>query len=69
MTVVVQTIQNDTVDMLCDRNLGQTAGVTEQVLDLNPQLAQFGVLLPQGLNVVLPEIPAQQIQPILQLWE
>ena len=32
----VRALQNDTVDQLCWRHYGKTAGVTEKVLEANP---------------------------------
>lgn len=67
---VVHAHQNETVDALCHRVLGRTAGVTEQTLKLNRGLAANGPLLPQGTPV---EIPDQLVQPVrketVQLWD
>lgn len=69
MPVSIRTIQNDTVDALCWRFYGRTAGVTEAVLEANPGLADHGPILPQGLVVNMPE--AQTTAPqrqMVQLW-
>jgi len=69
MPTPVRTIQNDTVDALCWRFYGRTAGVTEAVLEANPGLADHGPVLPQGLVVNMPE--AQTTAPqrqMVQLW-
>lgn len=69
MPVPVRTNQNDTVDVLCWRIYGRTAGVTEAVLEANPGLADHGPILPQGLVVNMPE--AQTTAPqrqMVQLW-
>ncbi|MDR9876582.1 tail protein X [Pseudomonas allii] len=69
MPTPVRTIQNDTVDALCWRFYGRTAGVTEAVLEANPGLADHGPILPQGLFVNMPE--AQTTAPqrqMVQLW-
>lgn len=69
MPVPVRTIQNDTVDALCWRFYGRTAGVTEAVLEANPGLADHGPILPQSLVVNMPE--AQTTAPqrqMVQLW-
>ena len=51
----VRTGQNDTLDLLCWRHLGITAGVVEAALQLNPGLAGHGPILPQGILVTLPD--------------
>ncbi|WP_432777780.1 tail protein X [Pseudomonas fortuita] len=70
MTAQLRTQQNDTVDALCWRHYGRTAGVVEAVLDANPGLASSGPVLPAGLLVNLPEIqtsaPERQM---VNLWE
>lgn len=66
----VRTHQGETLDHLCYRILGRTAGVTEQALELNPGLADFGPILPQGTLVTLPD--ESQVAPLrvdtIQLW-
>lgn len=53
MTVVIAH-QGDTVDALCLRHLGTTAGgVVETTLDINPGLAALGPVLPMGTPVTL----------------
>lgn len=69
MSKVVATIQNDTVDQICQRHLARTAGVTEQVMALNAHLASLPPVLPQGVLITLPDIPTQAIKPLVQLWE
>lgn len=65
-----RTQQNDTVDALCWRHYGRTAGVVEAVLDANPGLADKGPTLSAGLLVTLPEqqtaAPEQQM---VSLWD
>lgn len=67
MIVIAQ--QGDTVDALCQRHLGDTAGVTEQVFDLNPGLAALGAILPMGTRVELPDVQAKPEKPLIKLWE
>lgn len=55
MTFAVRAQQGDTVDQLCQRHLGTTAGVTEVTYTLNPGIAALGPVLPLGLLVTLPE--------------
>ncbi|WP_251978556.1 tail protein X [Salinicola avicenniae] len=70
MTRTVRAHQGDTVDAICQRVFGRTAGVTEQALELNPGLAEFGPVLPQGTAVVLPDVaPRPQRSDPIQLWD
>ncbi|ANI30002.1 MULTISPECIES: tail protein X [Yersinia] len=61
--------QNDTVDALCWRYYGRTAGVTEQVLAANPGLADRGPILPHGYPVTMPDITPAATSQLLQLWD
>ena len=70
MSVTVRAQQNETVDTLCWRHYGRTAGVTEAVLEANPGLADYGPILPQGLAVQMPK--AQTAAPkrqMVNLWD
>lgn len=65
-----RTQQNDTVDALCWRHYGRTAGVVEAVLDANPGLADKGPMLPSGLLVTLPELQAAAPErQMVNLWD
>ncbi|MXI46133.1 phage tail protein [Pseudomonas moraviensis] len=70
MNVTVRAEQTDTVDALCWRHYGRTAGVTEAVLEANPGLADHGPILPQGLLVRIPEFEAAAPQrQMVNLWD
>lgn len=63
--------QGDTLDLLCWRELGTTAGVVEAALLLNPGLADLGPILPEGHPVTLPDRPAStpSIRETVNLWD
>ncbi len=62
--------QGDTVDAICWRHYGRTAGVVEQVLDANPGLADLGPVIPNGTLVALPDVAVQAEQrPMVNLWD
>ena len=66
----IRSLQGDTVDLICWRYYGRTAGVLEQVLDSNRGLAEMGPILPIGNTVTLPAQPVQAgTKPIVQLWD
>lgn len=66
----IRAIQNDTLDVICWRHYGRTAGVTEAVLEANPGLADLGVILPTGHPVYLPDIEEQAEQAgTVNLWD
>ncbi|MGQ7242831.1 tail protein X [Salinicola sp. V024] len=70
MPRTVRSQQRDTLDRICHRAYGQTAGVTERVLDANPGLADLGPILPSATLVTLPDIATQTPSTrTVQLWD
>ncbi|MFS4552094.1 tail protein X [Comamonas resistens] len=64
-----RTHDGDSVDSLCWRYYGRTADVVEAVLEANPGLAARGPILPQGLLVLMPNLPKPATRPLIQLWD
>ncbi|MBN8947219.1 MAG: tail protein X [Rhodanobacter sp.] len=62
--------QGETLDALCQRVLGRTAGVTEVAMSANPGLADLGPVLPIGTPVNLPDVvqAAKTETVLVQLW-
>lgn len=68
--MIVLALQGDTVDAICHRHLGRTAGVVEDVLERNPGLAALGPVLPMGTPVELPDgVPAAAATNLVKLWD
>ncbi|MDE3738596.1 tail protein X [Pseudomonas resinovorans] len=61
--------QGDTLDAICWRHYGRTAGVTEAVLEANPGLADLGAVLPLGTPIHLPPQAPQPQRRVVQLWD
>ncbi|MCY1283566.1 Phage Tail Protein X [compost metagenome] len=62
--------QGDTVDAICWRHYGRTAGVTEAVLEANPGLADLGAVIPHGTTVLLPDAaPQAEQRQVVNLWD
>lgn len=62
------TKQGETVDQVCQRHYGKTAGVTEEVLRVNPGLAAKGAILPMGTVIKLPRITSTKTIKLQPLW-
>lgn len=67
-TLQVMASDGDTVDQLCWRHLGRTAGVTEATLAANPGLAARGPFLTAGTFVDLVVVDATS-QETVSLWD
>jgi len=71
-TFTTTTLDGDTLDALCWRELGTTeGGVVEQAYTLNRALAAYGAFLPGGIDVVLPVPTSTQILAVetVNLWD
>ena len=56
----VRSIAGDSVNLLLYRELGRCDDAAEETLwRLNPELAERGPVLPAGVWVVVPEMPAR----------
>lgn len=71
MSKTVTALQGDTVDLICYRYYGKTQGVTEAVLSANRGLADQGPMLPEGLQILLPDYDTTQpaAAEMVQLWD
>jgi len=65
----VRSRQGDTVDAICWRIYGRTAGITEQVLAANKGLAELGPVLPIGTVITMPEQIAPAEKTMINLWD
>lgn len=65
----IYAMQEDTLDAICARYYGRTAGVVEPVLKANPGLAEYGVVLPHGTAVDMPEVDSAPRKESVNLWD
>lgn len=62
--------EGETVDALVWRVLRRGSPAIEQVLKINPNLADHGVFLPRGTPVLFPTVAsAPAATPMIQLWD
>ncbi|WP_375614024.1 tail protein X [Bartonella sp. AP153HLJHH] len=77
---VVVELEDMSLDLLCfhhvmavfrDRiQVGALNGYLEATLEANPEVAKYGVLLPRGLTVILPEFVLSNPQSMVKrLWD
>lgn len=70
MSTTYTTKEGDTADEIAWRYYGSgVARATEQLLEANPGLADYGPLLPAGVVVTLPVIPATTSAQGVNLWD
>lgn len=53
--MIVYSLQNETLDQLCWRIFGRTAGIVERLYQNNPHLCELPLHLPHGTAVNVPE--------------
>ncbi|EDY85461.1 phage Tail Protein X [gamma proteobacterium HTCC5015] len=61
--------QGDTIDLICYRHYGRTAGITEAVIEANPGVENFTGVIPQGTVINLPIDTAAETTTTSQLWD
>jgi len=59
----------DVADLIVWRLTGRGAGPAEQLLELNPGLADLGAVLPAGVAIDLPPEPASERRAPVRLWD
>ena len=71
MSIQVRAQQHDTLELLCWRHLGTTAGVVEAALELNRNKLNQEATLKHGQLVMLPDPPTQSAPATvtLSLWD
>lgn len=70
MTNTYITRQGETVDIACWKHYGQTAAVTEAVLEANVGLADLGAILPLGTLIRMPVVETRTTaRRLVGLWE
>lgn len=68
MARIYVTKQNDTVDLIAKQEYGEERGTGEIIYDANQHLFNYPTLLPEGVNVFLPDIINQQEDKVQTLW-
>lgn len=57
------------LDNICFKHYDARPGATEAVLEANPGLAEYGPVLPSGLVIDLPDLPALEPAQTVKLWD
>lgn len=69
MATRMTTKAGDTADAIAFTAYGVTGGATEALLAANPVLASQGPVLPAGLALMLPALPAPAVAATVSLWD
>jgi phage tail protein X len=64
-----QTKDGETLDLICWRHYGRTAGVVEKVLTVNRHLSEYGAVFPAGILINLPTIEEPKNKQKIKLWQ
>jgi len=67
---VYRTVDSDMLDAICFHHYGNETPFVEKVLDANRELAGQGPVYPAGLEIILPDLPAEQATiNVVTLWD
>ncbi|KPU83667.1 hypothetical protein JI58_08130 [Marinosulfonomonas sp. PRT-SC04] len=69
MSNTYTTQEDDVLDAIVYRHYGRHQGTTEAVLEANRGLASYGLVLPAGLTITLPDIEADQPVQSVKLYD
>lgn len=69
MSQLYITRQFDELDDICHRYYGRTQQTVEGVLLANPNLADLLPILPEGLTILLPDLPQPETTETLRIWD
>jgi phage tail protein X len=64
-----RTKTGDMLDAICHKIYAGQVGATELVLEANAGLADYGPVLPSGLVIELPDLPAAEQAQTIRLWD
>lgn len=67
--ITYRTKQHDVIDWICWKHYGFTAGSVEQIIQVNPEIAEYDDFLPEGLLIKLPGIDKQSSVKQIKLWD
>ncbi|WP_063378724.1 tail protein X [Pseudoalteromonas luteoviolacea] len=66
----IYTVQGETVDSVCHKHYGNTAGITEQVIEANPHITFLPPVLPTNTLLMLPTTTKPTAtKKLIQLWD
>lgn len=63
------TTGGEVLDEIAWRHYGRQIATTEAVLDVNPGLADLGSILPPGVVITLPDLPAAATSAPVKLYD
>jgi len=67
---MIRTVDGDTVDGLLWLHLGRNdEEVTAEFWRLNPHAAEQGPIFPSGVQLQLPDLPAQPVNERVRAWD
>jgi phage tail protein X len=69
MSQLYVTSQFDELDHICWRYYGRTQQTVEAVLLANPGLADMLPILPEGLQILLPDLPEPSTTETVRIWD
>lgn len=69
MSLTIRSEDGDTVDLIAWRHYGSKPGSAEAILEANQNLADYGVTLPAGLEITLPDLVEADTSTTVNLWD
>lgn len=67
MATTYRTSQGDVLDLVCKQYYGNESAVS-QVMAANPNLSEYGSVLPSNIEIILPDIQTKTTETV-SLWD
>lgn len=67
MATTYRTSEGDVLDLICYQYYGQS-GMTASVLAANPNLSEYGSLLPSNVEIFMPDLVTKSKETV-SLWD
>jgi phage tail protein X len=68
MSIIYVTKDGDVLDQICQNYYSSTDKIIEQVLEVNPHLANLEAIFTAGIKITLPDIVIQKESEVVKLW-
>ena len=68
MSIIYTTKDGDVLDQICQNYYGKTSKIVEQVIEVNPHIAELEAVFEAGIKITLSDIIQEKESETVKLW-
>ena len=68
MSIIYITKDGDVLDQICQNYYGKTSKIVEQVIEVNPHIAELEAVFEAGIKITLSDIIQEKESETVKLW-